>query len=190
MWSEADFQVFCGVSCHEIAHDKPTQCFEHGRTAGSRITRPVRARTDGRCFRGKAVEEDPGGAFGLVFDHSFSMRRDLGVFLPVGAALADALASAPDVEVALWRFGTEVERVEKTDNLKDIQLMGGTRTDVALDAALRWIETQPATEKASTRIARRAPCRWRSVACLRDKGPFVIAAWHRHPLKSCGTGSA
>ena len=64
----------------------------------------------------------------LCIDQSGSMAGCLDVFLPVGAALADALRAAPNVEVAVWRYGSGVEKVGRTADLRQGRTMGGTAT--------------------------------------------------------------
>jgi hypothetical protein len=125
----------------------PALVIEDGHRSGSRIGRPHRALIDGRCFRRKYTDENTDAAFALVFDHSGSMRDDIGAFLPVGVAMADALAATPDVDVALWRFGTRIERVDSTEEMKKARLMGNTRTDLALQTAHQWLQSHLADQK-------------------------------------------
>src|SRR5205823_6034642 len=77
----------------------PTIVRENGFISGGRLSRPHRASIDGRCFQRCSWEDSPSAAVALVFDQSASMRDRLPVFLPVGAALADALRSNAGVEV-------------------------------------------------------------------------------------------
>jgi hypothetical protein len=125
----------------------PDLTVEYGHASGSRLGRPHRALTDGKCFRRTITDEGTNAAFALAFDHSHSMCEELGSFLPVGAALAEALAAVPDVELSLWRFGSEVERVNSTEELKHPRLMGSTRTDLALQEAHGWLRFRSAGHK-------------------------------------------
>ncbi len=79
----------------------PTIVREDGFMSGGRLSRPYRASIDGRCFRRSTWDEGPDAAVAVLFDQSDSMACCLNVFLPVGAALVDALRAAPNVEVAM-----------------------------------------------------------------------------------------
>src|SRR5262249_30720430 len=84
----------------------------------------------------------PQAAVALVFYHSGSMAAALSTFLPVGAALADALATDTGVEVALWRYGSSVERVARSEDLRQGRTMGGTATNRAATAAASWVRSR------------------------------------------------
>jgi hypothetical protein len=123
-----------------------TIAFEEGHRSGGRLSRPYRALIDGKCFRRICEEQGPEGAVAILFDHSDSMADSLGVFLPVGVALADALKDA-GFEVAVWRFGGGVERMQQIHDLERPKLMGSTRTDLALGEARTWFEGRMARHK-------------------------------------------
>jgi hypothetical protein len=123
-----------------------TVSFEEGHQTGGRLSRPHRAMIDGKCFRRLQQDEGTEGAIALVFDHSDSMAGALAVFLPVGVALADALAGV-GLEVAVWRYGAEVERMERIHDLEQPRLMGSTRTDLALAEARSWLQGRSAWRK-------------------------------------------
>jgi hypothetical protein len=117
----------------------PVLLREDGFRSGGRLSRPYRAAIDGRCFRRSSVEEGPGAAVAVIFDQSSSMAGCLGAFLGVGAALVDALRAVPKVEVAVWRYGTEVERVDRVADLRQARTMGGTATHLAIREAATWL---------------------------------------------------
>ncbi len=127
--------------------DGPILVRQEGHRTGRRLSRPHRAVLDGRGFRRRVWEDASSTAVALVFDHSGSMGGSLPVFLPVGAALADALSLDPATEIALWRFGQEVERVKDTEALKDIKVMGGTATHLALPKAGAWLNGRTARRR-------------------------------------------
>lgn len=119
-----------------------TMEYEDGHRSGGAFCRPHRAWTDGKCFRRACVEEETSGAVAFLFDHSDSMADTLGMFLPVGVALADAVELA-GFEVAAWRYGTTVERMARLHDLEQPGLIGSTRTDLALGAARLWLKSRP-----------------------------------------------
>jgi hypothetical protein len=120
----------------------PTLLKESGFLSGGRLARPHRAAIDGRCFRRSSWEEGPEAAVALVFDQSNSMVACLDVFLPVGAALADALLAAPNVSIAIWRYGSEVQRLAKSAELRQGHTMGGTATHLVIREAAAWLASQ------------------------------------------------
>jgi hypothetical protein len=125
----------------------PTIRFENGHRSGLRITQPHRALIDGRVFRRTSFEDVPAAAVAMLMDHSHSMHSDLAKLLPVSAGMTDALHALPDVNVAYWRFGSRVERIEHLRKLREIKLMGSTATHEALEAAIHWLQPQPAELK-------------------------------------------
>ncbi len=127
---------------------RPPSGREEGCLTGGRMSRPPRAAIDGRCFRRSSWEDGPDAAVAVVFDQSESMAECLDVFLPVGAALADALRSAPNVEVAIWRYGARVERVKRVADLRQGVTMGETATHLAMREAASWLETKSARRRA------------------------------------------
>jgi hypothetical protein len=124
-----------------------TMTLEDGHRQGSKLGRLHRLLTDGRVFRRRVTIDTTEVAVSLLFDHSHSMEEDLGRSLAVGLALADALDEVPGVSVRVFRFGTEVERLERPDGLRDARLMGGTATHLALREAHRWLAVQEADRK-------------------------------------------
>jgi hypothetical protein len=62
-------------------------------------------------------------------------------------ALAEALDGVPEVEVAIWRFGSEVERLTTIAELRQAHLMGGTSTHLAWGEAGRWLNSGAAASK-------------------------------------------
>lgn len=125
----------------------PTLVREDGHRTGRRVGQPHRAATDGKCFRKTSWDDGPGYAVALVFDQSESMQPILPMFLPVGEALADALATDPATEVAIWRFGSWVEKVAKASDLRDGSIMGKTATHLAVRAAADWLTGHPARKR-------------------------------------------
>lgn len=126
----------------------PTIVREDGFMSGGRLSRPYRASIDGRCFRRSNWEEGPDAAVAVIFDQSGSMADCLDVFLPVGAALVDALRAAPNVEVAMWRYGSRVEKVGRTAELRQGRTLGGTATHLAVLEASAWLQGKVARRRA------------------------------------------
>jgi hypothetical protein len=126
----------------------PTIVREDGFLNGGRLSRPHRAAIDGRCFRRSSWVDGPDAAVAVVFDQSGSMAGCLDVFLPVGAALVDALRAAPNVEVAMWRYGSRVEKVRWTTELRQGRTLGGTATHLAVREASAWLEGKSARRRA------------------------------------------
>lgn len=156
----------------------PTICREDGFMSGGRLGRPYRALIDGRCFQRVSRDEGPDVAISVVFDLSESMAHCLSVFLPVGAALVDALNAVPEIQVAMWRFGSYVERVHQTSELRLSRTMGGTSTHLAMQAAMNWLETESALRKAVILFTDGAPgdvaATSESVVTLQRKGAVLL----------------
>lgn len=153
----------------------PSIAYEEGFSSGCRLSRPHRALIDGKCFRRRTFEEAAEAAVALAIDHSFSMEHLLGEFLPVAAAMADALDALPDVEVAVWRFGSDVERLARIDDLRRGRLMGATATHLALRQAAAWL----AGRTASRRVA----------VLFTDGSPDDAAATRREALRLRALGA-
>jgi hypothetical protein len=104
-----------------------------------RMWSPVRAAIpgDGRAFRRRTYVETTEATVAMLFDCSHSTKLLLPTFLPVAAALCDAIRAQSGVEVALWRFGSHVE-VISAEELKRPKLLGATKTGEALAAARQW----------------------------------------------------
>jgi hypothetical protein len=141
--------------------------------------------TDGRCFARACFDESHESAVALAFDHSHSMARLLPVSLPVGLAMGEALASDPEVAVAVWRFGDTVEQLARIDQLRSACLMGSTMTHLVLEAIGQWLETQAAPLKTVVLFTDGEPTEGeaarRAVRRLRRCG-------HRFLLGSLGVG--
>lgn len=125
----------------------PSLSHQDGFLNGGRLSRPHRAEIDGKCFRRSFWDEDSDAAVAIIFDQSYSMALRLGVFLPVGVALADALQAVPNVKVAIWRYGSSVERVPHSSDLRLGTVMGGTATHLAIHEAAAWLAPNPVRNK-------------------------------------------
>jgi hypothetical protein len=154
----------------------PTVVREDGFLSGGQLSRPHRAAIDGRCFRRSSWQEGPGASVAVIFDQSGSMANCLDVFLPVGAALADALRAVPNVEVAIWRFGNRVERVNQTAHLRQAATMGGTATHLVIGEAAEWLESRPAQR--------------RVVVLFTDGRPDKVEATHEAVIRLRRRGSS
>lgn len=151
MWEEfAEAFTFDHACCQRLVPEfrqatrmlaaAPTVDWESKQRCGNRLAEPHRAYLDGRCFRRRITVEGTDTAVALLFDHSASMSVCLHQVLPVGVALATALEAMPGVKLAIYRFGSEVERLSNPRDLQTPKLLGTTATDEALAAARSWLK--------------------------------------------------
>lgn len=122
--------------------ESTTETIVEGYVAGGRLSRPYRAPIDGKCFRRSFPEPDQEAAVALLLDHSFSMASILPLVLGVARAVVEALGELRGVEVAVWRYGSWVERLSDVHQLCPAPLMGGTSTHDALREAGAWFRSR------------------------------------------------
>jgi hypothetical protein len=108
--------------------------------SGPRLGDVTRLRIDGRVLLRREYRRRTGTAVAICLDCSDSMGSAILEVAGVAGSMAEALKEAGG-NVACWQFGREVRWVS-VRKMRQVFLMGGTHTELAIRAARDWLLSQ------------------------------------------------